>query len=698
MHEGAWMKRRGQVSIFIIIGLIILISFLIFFYARRGLLLEREFRTGLAEVPVAFKPVERYIEYSIQAALISALQNAGQYGGYVGGLALDGQTEGLNPFRTSSRTVPYWYYMSSPDVCEAYCSFSTLMPPLKRTAGAMSIESQVDSWVKQRLLELDFSDFKFQGIDVEPLADPDVTATIDEGRISARVSYPLRLSRVGESVTLSDFQAQVPTEFSRVYSLAWLLTRLHRDTFFIEGYTLNLISTYSDLRADRLPPTGGRTEVFGSPVFWELSGVRTQLVRDVLSKLNLITFMGSSNFNPSDIVTGATVELGTQQYEDISIRLLHPDTSPFYLDINGLSQGLLGPGTFSTSTWLFSLVLKQYEFDYDLSFPVLVTLKAPYGLNNQDYMFQFALEANIRNNMPIRDNFDASTPGSRPTMFCNVEQRVGGETLIRAATGFGQPIPGVDLYYECAQDRCYVGKTGSDGSLSVRLPVCIGGKLIPVKDRHIGEEIEFDSGADNPGYAHVVMELAKPYTVEVRKLTFSPFFSNGAHKWPHELSGFGTFGYSPEVGELEADEQVFAIFTKLEQNSPIAYQFPVLVEGGGEEPQALLVPGEYEVKMMLFKHKPLVIPEHQCSPFAIGCIELNRTVLNTTQLGGGTYGDSTVRLTLPDGAYEKIILYVVYLDVFAVPEAQRLPKELSLLGKLPEYEPYLITHRPRVVS
>ncbi|MBW2987897.1 hypothetical protein DRJ48_00015 [Candidatus Woesearchaeota archaeon] len=709
------MKRRGQVTVYIIIALIILISFLVLIYLKTGIRGEEgEVSTAVEEVPVTFKPIQQYVEHNLQLALLSAIKNLGQHGGYVDPYTfspppnLDNPTEAmaLKPFHSSTRIYPYWYYMESPNSCDSHCSFKTLMPPLRseykegdlRPKDDMSIEAQIDRYVKAKLSGLDFTDFKFQNFDVVKLAGPKVTTRIGKDKVYASVVFPLEVSKEGTRVRLSSFKASVPVELEKVYELAGLITKHERDTRFIESFVVNLLGTYSGINKERLPPVGRTVEFGTSPVYWQLDDVRNKVTREVLSKISGISVKGTANFhNTNNQFTGAVVSLGASKFDDIEVYFTFPDTKPFYMAINDLSSGFVGPNTITRNLIFYNFVMNEYAFAYDLSFPVLVTLKLPNGLNNEDYLFQFALEGNIRSNQPLFEGASTLSPDTGHTMLCDEGQELSGDVVIRTNTNEGQPVGDVDLYYHCGGEGCYIGKTDATGVLHTKLPVCIGGLIAPLKQRYIGEPVEFDSYLDKPGLVTLTLDKTKAFKLEVNKLVFEPRETSFGYKWPHELPGFRSLGYTPRIEPLEDDEEVFVVFKRIGTGGLTTYQFPVQVKGSEAElPEVFLAAGDYEVQMMLIKHRELVVPENKCGPLSIGCVPMNETVLNSVQLGGGNLNANTGYFKLPYELMDsdKITLYAVYFNIFSIPQENVKPKDLGVISRLDDYSMYFRKYKP----
>ncbi len=704
------MKRRGQVTAYIIIALVVLISLAVLLFFREEIIPAKEISPSVEEVPVEFKPVQKFVEFNLENALVSAIKNLGQHAGYVDPYSyapideISNPTEAvaLKPFFSSSRIIPYWYYMESPNQCDSMCTFKTLKPKLnseekdgaKRKADDNSIEAQIDRYIEGRMQALDFSDFKLQNLDVVRVGQAQVTTRIGEKAISVELTLPLQATKDSTKQKLQLFNAQVNMELKRVYSLADTLTSQEQKTHFIENYVLELLSVYSGMAKGRLPPIGRTVEFGTSPQFWNLEDIRTQLGQEVLSKVSAIPIKGTQNFALRPEISTSVVVLGSDEFQDMDVYFSFPDNRPYYLGINGLDRGMLGPNTITSQILFYTLIINKYAFAYDISFPVLVTAKLPYGLNGEDYLFQFAVEANIRGNQPLFEGATGATEGEGSTMLCDQEQALSGDIALKAQTNEGKPIEGVDVYYHCAGEGCYIGKTDRNGGLKAKLPMCVGGLVVPIKDKYVGDPVKFDTQLGKSGVAPTLkMDTTKSFQVDLRKVVFEPSASD--YKWPHEFSSFKSLSYPTTEAAMELDEGAFILFKRISTGGLSTYQFPVYVKGG-ETAQAMLTSGDYEVEIRIFKDKQLVIPEHKCGDLAKSlaiCIPSDKIVMNNSvQVGGGTI--KGLKLTSENMGSNRLTLHGAYLNIYSIPEAERKPTDLTVISKLDDYSVYLSKYPP----
>jgi len=505
-----------------------------------------------------------------------------------------------------------------------------------------------------------------------------VTTTITDGSVQAALSFPLLVSKDDLKFKMTNFKADINVELPRIYELAREITKLEKNDRFIEEHVVNMLSIYSGVDKNRLPLMGTDFKFGGAPIYWNVLDVKNQLVQEVLSKVSGLRINGTNNF-----VAGAAVS----DFKDIEVFFTFPDNRPFYFKINGLPKGIVGPNTITKDVAFMKFVFNQYQFSYDFSFPVLVTLKMLNGLDGQDYEFQFALEGNVRANSPLFEGHSPIHSNQASTMMCDENQALSGDVHLRAQTGNNAPIGGVDFYYDCAGQGCYVGKTDSTGQLTANLPVCIGGMIVPVKERFVGDPKQYDAELGKSGSVSMKLAETKAFKLDFKKLIFKQEDS----KWPNQNTDFKVSDYTPTVARLDSDESVIVMFKRIADGGLSSYKFPAEISGDGELPDVYLAAGDYEVSMLLMKEKQLVIPEKTCPEHSLlPCVPHDELKMDEMQYGGGTI----TNFKLDDMDKDQITLFGLYFDVFSIPKDELDPQDLTVVTNMDDYLPYFEKYKP----
>ncbi|MBW2963386.1 hypothetical protein KY306_01270, partial [Candidatus Woesearchaeota archaeon] len=115
------MNKRGQIAIFIIIGVVIFLAILSIFFIRNYVVEERITQVArpiAQELPSELEPIRVFTENCLKSVAEQALIRLGQHGGYLypdfwDNLNFDEEnptdSDGLT-FPGSELKIPYWWY------------------------------------------------------------------------------------------------------------------------------------------------------------------------------------------------------------------------------------------------------------------------------------------------------------------------------------------------------------------------------------------------------------------------------------------------------------------------------------------------------------------------------------------------------------------------------------------------------------
>jgi hypothetical protein len=138
--RGIIVKKRGQITPFIILGIVILISTGIIFYMR-SLVAEESLKAELipeiTQIPAEVRPVRAFVEECLSSVSEEALRKVGDGGGYIdtaeAGLVTSSfdptEADGIQFAPDSTLRIQYWAHLSSPNNCEGDCTFASERPP-----------------------------------------------------------------------------------------------------------------------------------------------------------------------------------------------------------------------------------------------------------------------------------------------------------------------------------------------------------------------------------------------------------------------------------------------------------------------------------------------------------------------------------------------------------------------------------------
>gem|GEM_PF-3050786 len=396
------MNKKAQITIYIIIGIIILFSIGVSIYVAQKLL------AAPPEISPVGRPVKDYVESCIQQVGANALVPIGANGGYMDPSAhgiraplVPTEGNGISISPAAKQAIPYWFYMSTQNTCKK-CLMQSMQPSLE------DIEKEIEQYVDEHLKECigSFEPFLKQGYEFEA-GEVKTDVLLTEASTRFVVNYPVKIKKLDVETRIEDFEATVDVAFKKMYDLAGRITDEEREKAFLESMAFHFISLHTGLDMSKLPPLGAVThdKVLRQ---WFKPMVEMNVQQLLLSYIPLIQLAKTSDARQIDIGDN-TFEQGF--YKALYLRFLEDDYPfkvnfayldwPIYFDITPRRGDLL-TGTSHVQEFPFNFApafqTNYYEFYYDLSAPVLIEIRDPLALKGKGYSFNFALELNVRDN------------------------------------------------------------------------------------------------------------------------------------------------------------------------------------------------------------------------------------------------------------------------------------------------------------
>jgi hypothetical protein len=507
------MEKRGQAALFLILGIIILALALTLIIGQHVAFEEDEVaeRKTLSSIPAELEPLRQYIQKCIYDVSLLALKKSAAQGGYIVPLehgmeaSIVDSTEGsmLRFSKNADLMVPYWYYLESSNNCRENCRFYSRRPPLYGDMPS-SVETQVSRYVEDNMAKClnDFESLRKSGFELTQEGLMDAEVTLAENDVSVYINYPIDVVKGGVSMHVDDYQAVIEVPYKKMYDYASLISASAEEYHFLERHTLELISIYSGLDKNKLPPTGATTFEFTSTLFWLRSKVKEQLKTLFMSYVPGLQVLNSKNYRPYEynkkgparkavqrIFDNMVLPLEQEGYDSLAVTFEYLGW-PFYFDINSKGE-MIRPDSLSMDFLPFFGVQK-FNNMYDVSFPVKISIRDEDALFGKGFTFNFALEANIRNNEEMVPEFnqsryepDVSFDGS---FFCEPRHMNSGNISLEILDGATmKPVKEAQVMYSCGDLSCAVAITDSEGKIESKFPICSGGFFTLLKENYVAK-------------------------------------------------------------------------------------------------------------------------------------------------------------------------------------------------------------------
>jgi len=495
--------RKGQLTIFIILGLILLITIgiVLYFVITAA---EKPWREA-SKVPEDIRPVYDMVNDCTKIALKQGLIIQGLQAGYIDvpAFVISNPDSYLAADPLGVIKIPYWYHDGENRIPST---------PLMQLQLARYVKEQVKECVNLKAFEPQLS--------VQELGEPNVLITFAEEETVAEVKWPLKITTPQRTIVQTDYFATQEVRYKEIYELAAKVLDEENKQEWLEKLTIDLMS------ADEKIPMGGM-EAGCKQKRWNIETIQDRLKDILFYIMPMIRIQNTPQLNP--IAKMSVYEDLKDWAEEEKEKLIEGETTtitqPEYIpadtyEVNKMTFDVKIPKTNLKATfvydksklllnvlphdgrWLKSKVVRgskqlipffcmnQWHFSYDIIYPVKVVLKDEEAFNNEGYVFQFAFPVVISDNSPERVDFGIRQfePMYIGTEFC---EQPGEREIEVKVLGFEPGLPmaveleDADITIECMSIDCDLGKTQiqSDGEIKLRanLPQGCGNPRVTAK-------------------------------------------------------------------------------------------------------------------------------------------------------------------------------------------------------------------------
>ncbi len=731
--------KRGQITVFIILGLVVLLIVGLLF------LVLKDSGPGNLESTQESVAVTNLVQQCLNQIGEETTRTVASNGGYLDITLKDLPTADSQVIAIGPQRIAIWHEVQDCSQSRTGC-LQDNRPPLCAKDSYCPIEAKGDNSIQQSIergIERDINNClnsfsSLPGIQVETQGNPAVKAYIRNDDLGLNLEYPLRVTTAdGNIIELEEFTATLDVNLPQVYLLASQIQQEQRERMFIEEIFLHLLSYQTGV--DKELPPFRELQISGAPRFWIRPEVQQIIEDGLLPALFMIRVKNADNYYPiespdvapemRDYAEGLydymAINLGNVYYP-VDVRFEYPGT-PMHLDINGkqLLKPRRMPGTAFLS-WA-GMDIHDYRFKYAASFPLLIHIDDPAAFNGRGLQLNFGLEANILNNVPLNTSIGYTEIAFGQTGV-NLEQQTM-DHLYRVTVHDerkGTPVSDAQLTYSCGIEYT-VGETDHAGTWEGELPFCLGkGYLLAWRDGYERDGVVISNFDDDGMVSDHRIELwpfiAK--TVKVYKLTATDVgnITLGSSR-EQRRTGLGVndslalaiqrqkehelqddvplqsmlqFGGGSSTDKETLLEQLEAQRDEIEQADPELYEVMLQAIHDMEEPSNAefvqsqiieLIPGTYDIEGRLIYSGLIQIPEEtrETGPFyARTKYTLPAQNFTSWMSGGVVLKDGMTELNLPlPGAF------VIHADdLYAENELVFYALEQPLPTKWDELEKY----------
>ena len=696
------LNRKSQTTIFMILGLIILLGGVLFFYLtqRSSSTIEPELKIVQEQVPVEFDPIRKYANDCALSTGLKGLKIIGKQGGYI---SFSNRTLNKEPFtitqnptesdavvfaQGSDLEIPYWWYLKSTNDCRDNCMFASKRPDLRETDN--SIEKQLERYIDAEFKECldNFAPFEAQGFVISEEGPVKSDVIIGVKDVTLVVDYPIKAQREDRNSKITQYLVTIPVNLDKVYDLATKITNLEIKHNYLEKHALNLIVAFSGVNTEKLPPMSDLQFKFGSTTSWQKTDVKNKIAGMLASYIPLFQVDGTYNYDrnlfDSDLkqklYDSTIIPVANSSFRDVAAYFNYLDFWPVYFDLNCKGERC-EPSSANSLISFFGI--QQYRFSYDVSFPVLVEIKDPFALNGQGYTFNLFLEGNVRNNKPMPGNFSPLERAtfSERTLLCDIRTS-GNITLNVNNLANNNPVEDAQVLYRIIDESCYIGSTDKDGMMSEKFPVGVGGLISVLRDSYVGKAVEFNPSLDED--AKLKVDLAPIYT---KKLVIQK---------KNVVKTQDGWQFIDVPIDLSEKETATVTLNRISKDNELEFSTIGSLEGSAQDATIDIAPGTYSAEGNLLLNQKIVIPEKKkCVKKNIfgakECYTIPKVdFAEKAAPGEEKFPEGGLKLNFTIKAKDlenhgTIVFYLVSADIAGIPEPNRVIEDIEQMNKIEQY-------------
>ncbi len=433
-------KRKGQVTIFIILAILIVGGVIAYFLLRPS---------NVSSLPKNMQPVYEYYQSCLEQHTRQGISLLGEQAGYIYVNDLEFVPgSSYMPFSSQldffGQPVPYWMYVSGNNILA------------KQKPTLSSMENELERYLEENLDNCDFSEYYAQGYDVY-FEKGSVQLQINEGTVDVLIDSPFRIDFEEQTATVNTQEFSVSSKLGKFYNLASDVFEHEMTTSFLENYAVDVMRLYA--------PVDG-TELGCAPKVFVKQTIKEDLVSALSANVANLRLKGNY-YTLSDKANKYFItDIG--QNVDEQVNFIYSPTWPTTIEIYG--DEVAKPMGLQAGMGILGFCYVPYHFVYDIDFPVLIQFY------DNDELFQFPVSVIVSKNQ-AREAIYGGTPESIESEVCKYKNQ---EMKISTYDLDLNPVES-KLRFKCLNSQCDIGSTSlesGDATFNGGVPQCVNGFIL----------------------------------------------------------------------------------------------------------------------------------------------------------------------------------------------------------------------------
>lgn len=465
------MNKRGQVTIFIILAIVLVVGIVLYFVFGNG---------AISSLSKNLQGAEDSYKSCMAERVKLGISLLGQQGGYI--YLEELQFYPGSPYMPSSsqlnfygNSVPYWLFVSG----------NNIVREQKPTKEKMT--SDLRRFVLEGLNSCNFDSLNANGVYVD-VYNGSVDVKINDNSVDLVLGNPIfiRSEEDNQSATVSSHKISVNSKLGKFYNLATKVYDKEKSDAFLEEYGLDVMHLYA-------PVTG--VDFSCAPMIFNEAQVKGNITQGLEDNIAALKVSGNYYDLSSSERSYFVVDVG--QKVDENVNFIYSGAWPTKIEMFG--DKVVQPVGNQQGLGMFGLCFVPYHFVYNINFPVLVQFYD----NNE--IFQFGVVAIIKNSQS-RDAVLGETEVLSGEPICdNADKSISVSTYDLNMN----PIS-ANVRLSCLGQSCEMGST-SKTPKNFNVPACVNAVLEAYADGYAPASYTISTNSETS--ADILMK--KIYTLNV---------------------------------------------------------------------------------------------------------------------------------------------------------------------------------------
>jgi len=455
--------KRGQVTIFIIVAIIIVAAVALYFLVGSSL--------KTSKISPTFEPIYNNFLQCIEEDALVGIDVLESQAGYIYLPEFEPGSSYM-PFGSQlnflGNPIPYWYYVSGNNIQK------------EQMPSKVEMQEQLEKFLESKANTCLYDSYYSQGFEII-LGEPVFDVEIEKSEVKIKLDRDLSLSYTGETALVKNHEVTVNSNLGKLYESAKKVYDFEQDELFLEKYGIDNLRLYA--------PVDG-VEISCSPKTW----IADEIFDQVQEAIETNTLALKSEGRTDDYFV---VELPT----DSEVRFINSRNWASAFEVTPTKENVLIAEPVGNQPGLNALgfCYVPYHFVYNVAYPVLIQVI------EDDEVFQFPMAVVLRANNP-RKSLDATSGILVEPELCKYQNTL---VQVRTYDTFLNPVES-EISYECLSESCEIGATEL-GVLEKEFPQCANGYVVVEASGYEQERYLFSTTSE--GSVDIILD--KLYNINV---------------------------------------------------------------------------------------------------------------------------------------------------------------------------------------